>query len=185
LSADNFLVEIRNRKKRELEALDAELTEKQETLLEEKDEGIKDLRGRYERETKLRTERETTSIIEATHLQAKRLVFEAMNANFNLALDLIRQELKNYSKNSKYKGILEEMIKISKTRLGEDIQIWCREEDRGILKDIGMTASDNSIQILGGIMVENHDGTMQFDFTFDELLRIHEDDIYGVLVGKG
>ncbi len=185
MSAETFLREIRNRKRRELEALDAELTEKQESLLSDQDAKVQDLRERYTREAQLKSEREVTSVVEAAHLQAKRMIFKALEANLNSALDVIRQELGNYTKNPQYKKVLEEMIKISKTKLGEDIQVWCREEDRLILNEIGVTISNDTIQTQGGIIVENKEGTMELDFTFEELLRTHEEEIGAILLEEG
>lgn len=184
MSAETFLREIENRKRKELEALDRELAEKKEASLREKNVRVQELNERYKREARIKSEREATRIVEAAHLQAKRIIFEAMNANLDSAFSVIRQELKNYTKNTQYKKTLEEMISVAKKRLGKDMLVHCREEDRYILKDVDVTVSNNPIQTLGGIIVENKEGTLELDFTFEELLRTREEEVRANLLGK-
>ena len=184
MSAETFLREIENRKRKELEALDRDLAEKKEALLRDKNVRIQELQERYKREARLKSEREATRIVEAARLQAKRIIFETMDVNMNSAFDVIRQELKNYTKNTQYKKTLREMIDVAKKRLGQDLLVHCRKEDRNLLKDIGVSLSNNPIQTLGGIIVENKQGTMELDLTFEELLRTREEDIRAILLGK-
>jgi len=184
LSVETFLREIENRKRRELEALDRELAEKNEAFLAERNTKVQELQERYKREARLKSEREATRIVEAARLQAKRIIFETMDVNMNSAFDVIRQELKNYTKNTQYKKTLREMIDVAKKRLGQDLLVHCRKEDRNLLKDIGVSLSNNPIQTLGGIIVENKQGTMELDLTFEELLRTREEDIRAILLGK-
>lgn len=185
MSAETFLREIENRKRRELEALDRELAEKKEALLRDRNARVQELQERYKKEAHLKSEREATKIVEAARLQAKRIIFEAMDANLDSAFGVIRQELKNYTKNAQYKKTLEEMINVAKKRLGEDVRVHCRQEDRQLLKDMGVTVSNNPIQTLGGIIVENKQGSMELNFTFEELLRTHEEEVRANLLGKG
>jgi len=185
LSVETFLREIENRKRRELEALDREVAEKKEALLRDKNTRVQELQERYTREAHIKSEREYTRIVEAGRLQAKRIIFEAMDANLDSALGVIRQELKNYTKNAQYKKTLEEMINVARKRLGQDVQVHCREEDRQILKDLRVTVSNKPIQTFGGIIVENEEGTMELDLTFEELLRTRDEEVRAILLGKG
>lgn len=185
MSVDTFLREIENRKRRELEALDRELTEKKEALLRDKSTRVQELQERYKREAHIKSEREYTRIVEAGRLQAKRIIFEAMDANLDSALEVIRQELMNYTKNAQYKKTLEEMVNVAKKKLGQDVHVHCREEDRQILKNLGVTVNNKPIQTLGGIIVENKQGTMELDLTFEELLRTRDETIRAILLGKG
>src|SRR5207249_8186414 len=75
---------------------------------------------------------------------------------------------------------LETMINTSKKKLGQSIVVHCREEDKTLLKDLGVTAG-KSIKTLGGIIAENKEGTKELDLTFEELLRTHEDQIKSFL----
>ena len=77
------------------------------------------------------------------------------------------------------------MINVARKGLGEDLRVFCREEDRPILKDMSVTVDDKPIQTLGGIIVENKEGMMELDFTFEELLRTHDEEVRAILQEKG
>ena len=99
------------------------------------------------------------------------------------AFDVIKQEIKNYVKSSQYKKTLETMVNTSKKKLGQKIMVHCREEDRTVLKEMGITIG-STIQTLGGIIAENNDGTKEIDLTFEELLRTHEDEVKSFLTER-
>ena len=116
-------------------------------------------------------------------LQAKKIMFDAINENLESAFDVIKQEIKNYVKLSQYKKTLEIMVNTSKKKLDQNIIVHCREEDRTVLKEMGVTIG-STIQTLGGIIAENNDGTKEIDLTFEELLRTHEDEVKGFLTER-
>ena len=75
------------------------------------------------------------------------------------------------------------MVNSSKKKLGQKIMVHCREEDRTVLKEKGVTIG-STIQTLGGIIAENNDGTKEIDLTFEELLRTHEDEVKSFLTER-
>jgi len=99
------------------------------------------------------------------------------------SFDFIKQEIKNYVKSPQYKKTLEAMVNTSKKKLDQKIMVHCREEDRAVLKEMGVIIG-STIQTLGGIISENNEGTKEIDLTFEELLRTHEDDVKGFLTEK-
>jgi V/A-type H+/Na+-transporting ATPase subunit E len=99
------------------------------------------------------------------------------------AFAVIQQEIENYTKSAQYKKALETMITNSKKKLGQNIIVHCREEDKSILKELGVTTS-KSIKTLGGIIAENKEGTRELDLTFEELLRTNEDQVKSFLSEK-
>jgi len=183
MSIETFIYEIENRKKKELERLDSELAAKKAQIHREKETSVKDLQGRYTKEAKAKSERESARIIEAAKLQAKRILFDAINANLESALTTIREQLKNYTKGPEYRKVLEFIVDISKKKLGENIVIHCREEDRSILKELGVTIG-SPIQTIGGLIAENTEGTKELDMTFEELLRNNEGQIKALFLEK-
>jgi vacuolar-type H+-ATPase subunit E/Vma4 len=72
------------------------------------------------------------------------------------------------------------MVNSSKKKLGQNIVIHCRDEDKSTLNDLGITIG-KSIKTLGGIVAENKEGTKELDLTFEELLRTNEDKIKSFL----
>jgi V/A-type H+-transporting ATPase subunit E len=183
MSIETFVYEIENRKKSDLQRLDSELAQKKAQILTERDATLAEIKERYAREAKAKSERESARIIEASRLQAKKILFDAINSNLESAMHVITDELKNFTKSSEYRKVLEAMISSAKKKLGPDIVIRCREQDRPILKDLGITMGP-AIQTIGGILAENKEGTKELDLTFEELLRNNEDQIKGSLVEK-
>jgi vacuolar-type H+-ATPase subunit E/Vma4 len=78
---------------------------------------------------------------------------------------------------------MEKMLSYAKKKLGDDVIIYCREEDRSIFKEKKSTIG-SSINTIGGMLVEDKKGTIELDLTFEELLRTHEDNIKGFLLEK-
>lgn len=180
MSIETFLLEIENRKKKEIESLDKDLAEKKSKLQNELDITIKEIQEKFANEAKVKSEREYARIIEASKLQAKKIMFDAINENMQSAFEVIEKEIENYAKGPQYKKALETMVNSAKKKLGQNIVVCCRDEDKQTLKDMGVTVG-NSIKTLGGIIAENKEGTKELDLTFDELLRTHEDQIKSFL----
>ena len=183
MSIETFLLEIENRKKRELESLDKDLADKKSKLQNEMDMTVREIQEKFANEAKIKSEREHARIIEAAKLEAKKIMFDAINANMQSAFDFIKKELGNYVRGPQYKKALETMVNSSKHKLGQNIVVHCREEDKAALKEMGVVTGD-SIKTLGGILVENKEGTKELDLTFEELLRTREDQIKSFLAER-
>jgi vacuolar-type H+-ATPase subunit E/Vma4 len=181
MSIENFIEEINGRKRRELQALDTRLVEKKAAFQIKKDNTIKDMQEYFSNEAKLKSEREAARIIEAARLQAKKILFDSINLNLDSAFEVIKEGLRSYAKSSEYNVALQKMIVTAKKNLGSKIKVSCREQDRSPLTEIGVTVI-KTIQTIGGVIVENENGTKEIDLTFEELLRIHEDDAKGLIM---
>ena len=97
--------------------------------------------------------------------------------------DVVKKELGNYTKTSEYKKKLQKISETAKNTLGDNIVIHCRKEDKDVFSGKKITIG-SSIQILGGLIAENNIGTKELDLTFEELLRIHEDEIKTTILEK-
>jgi len=183
MSIERFVLEIENRKKQDIENLDTELAQKKAALQNKRDTAIRETQESALKEAKIKSERETTRLIEAARLQAKKILFDAINENLGSAIDVIKQELKDYSKTPQYKKTLENMVNSAKKKIDQNIVIHCSDDDNSLLKNMGVTIG-SSIQTLGGIVAENKEGTKELDLTFEELLRTHEDEVRGLILEK-
>jgi len=183
MSIETFIQEIEARKRKEIESMEKDLQENKSKLQGETNHILKDTQDRFSIEAKIKSEREQARLIEASKLQAKKIIFDAMNTNMQSAFTVIRQEIENYTKSPQYKKSLETMISNSTKKLGENIIVHCREEDKSILKELGVTTG-KSIKTLGGIIAENKEGTRELDLTFEELLRTNEDQVKSFLSEK-
>ena len=182
MSIDIFLDEIESRKKKEIIDLDKELDDKQSEAGIKKNAAIKELQENFSKEAKTKSEKEASRIVEAGKLEAKKILFDAINKNLDSTFDMIKQEIENYTKTSEYKKKLQKMAETAKNTLGDNIVIHCREEDKAVFSSKDTIGSP--IQILGGLVAENNDGTKELDLTFEELLRTHEDEIKTTILEK-
>ncbi|MGI0065901.1 MAG: V-type ATP synthase subunit E, partial [Nitrosotalea sp.] len=162
MSIETFIQEIETRKRKEIEDLEKDLQENKSRLQTEMNHTLKEIQERFSTEAKVKSEREQARIIEASKLQAKKIMFDAINANMQSAFTIIQKEIENYTNSPQYKKSLETMVSNSKKKLGQNIIVHCREEDKSILKELGVTTS-KSIKTLGGIIAENKEGTRELD----------------------
>ena len=176
MSIETFIEEIKGRKGRQLEALAVRLAEENTALQFNKDNTIKTMREYFSNEAKLKSEREAARIVEAARLQARKILFDAININLDSAFEVIKEQLRSYASSDEYKGALHKVIATAKKNLGPKIKVRCREEDRTPLSELGVTVI-KTIQTIGGVIAENENGSKELDLTFEELLRIHEDEV--------
>ena len=182
LSVDTFIQEIQTRKKNDLAELDKKLNDKKSEIDSQKNTAVKELKQNYENEAKTKAEREGARIIEAGKLEAKKILFDAINKNLDSTFDVIKKELDGYSKKPEYQTVLQKLVDYSKKVLAKEIVVRCREEDKSFFGD-GVEVT-STIQSLGGFVAENKEGTKELDLTFEELLRNNEDEIKNTILEK-
>ena len=182
LSIDQFVSEIQNRKKNDLAELDKKLSDKKSETNSKKNSMVKELKENYSDEAKTKAEREGARIVEAGKLEAKKILFDAINKNLDSTFDVIKKELDEYANKPEYKKVLEKLVAYSKKVLAKDIIIHCREEDKSFFKSGVKVGS--TITTLGGFIAENKEGTKELDLTFEELLRNNEDEIKNTILEK-
>ncbi len=182
LSVDTFIQEIESRKKNDLAELDKKLNDKKSEIDSQKNTAVKELKQNYENEAKTKAEREGARIIEAGKLEAKKILFDAINKNLDSTFDVIKKELDGYSKKPEYQTVLQKLVDYSKKVLAKEIVVRCREEDKSFFGD-GVEVT-STIQSLGGFVAENKEGTKELDLTFEELLRNNEDEIKNTILEK-
>ncbi len=71
MSIETFIQEIENRKRKELEGLEKDLTEKKSKLQSEMNHTIKEIQERFSTEAKIKSEKEQARIIEASKTPSK------------------------------------------------------------------------------------------------------------------
>ena len=182
MSIDQFVNEIQNRKKNDLASLDKKLSDKKSEIDAKKNSAVKELKENYANEAKTKAEREGARIVEAGKLEAKKILFDAINKNLDSTFDVIKKELGDYSKKPEYKKVMQKLVDYSKKMLAKELVVHCREEDKSFFKSGVKVGS--TIQTIGGFVAENKEGTMEIDLTFEELLRNNEDEIKNTILEK-
>jgi len=180
---NTFEEEIQDRKKKELAILNSLLDEKKNRTAQIKNEKLAEIKEKYENESENKAQREYARITESARLEAKKILFDAINTNMSIALDAIKNELKNNTKKADYKKTLEKMVTYAKKYLGDEIIVKCREPDVTYLKEMKVTIG-GSISTMGGFIAVDKLQNREIDLTFEELLENHEDEIKNFLYEK-
>jgi len=94
MNIENYVAEIQGRKKREIESLDIRLAEEKTAIQFKKDNAIKEIQEYYTNNARLKSEREAARIVEAARLQAKKILFDAINLNLDSAFVIIKEKLR-------------------------------------------------------------------------------------------
>ena len=179
-----FIKEIKERKSKKINIIDSTLAEKKATIQRTMESTIKEMEKQYYNEAKAISQREAARIVEAARLKAKKTLFDAINENMNSTFDTITKELKSYTRKPEYKNTLQRMLNYAKQKLGQNIIVYCREDDKIILKGMNNIIVGHSIQTIGGILAEDKNGTRELDLTFEELLRTNEDEVKNFLLER-
>lgn len=180
---NTFDEEIQERKRKELSVLNSLLEEKKTKTLEIKTSKISDIKEKYENDAENKSQREFARITESARLEAKKILFDKINLNMNSAFEIIKRELKNYTKKAEYKKSLEKMVQFAKAQFGDDVVICCRDTDIPLLKDMNVTVGPQ-INTMGGITATDKGGRRGLDLTFEELLENNEDELKNFLYEK-
>jgi vacuolar-type H+-ATPase subunit E/Vma4 len=181
---DTLILEIEKRKKNEINHLETALAKAKKEIEQTKETKIKEIQDHYLNEAKTKSNREAARIVESAKLKAKKILFEAINANMDTTFKTIKNEMKTFAQKPEYKETLLRMVSYAKNTLGPDIVIHCREGDRSVLGAMSVPTIGSSIDTLGGIIAEDNEGKKEINLTFEELLRTSEDRVKGFLLEK-
>jgi vacuolar-type H+-ATPase subunit E/Vma4 len=180
---DTLILEIEKSKENEINHLETELAKAKKEIEQAKETKIKELQDHYLNEAKTKSNREAARIVESAKLKAKKILFEAINANMDTTFKTIKNEMKTFAQKPEYKETLQRMVSYAKNTLGPDIIIRCREGDHFVLGEMNVQIG-SSMNTLGGIIAEDNEGKKELDLTFEELLRTSEDKVKSFLMEK-
>ena len=180
---DTLILEIEKRKENEINHLETALAKAKKEIEQTKEAKIKELQDHYLNEAKTKSNREAARIVESAKLKAKKILFEAINANMDTTFKTIKNEMNIFAQKPEYRETLQRMVSYAKNTLGPDIIIHCREGDRFVLGEMNVQIG-SSMNTLGGIIAEDNEGKKELDLTFEELLRTSEDKVKSFLMEK-
>ncbi|MDP8907192.1 MAG: hypothetical protein M3M88_06700 [Thermoproteota archaeon] len=178
---DTLILEIEKRKENEINHLETALAKAKKEIEQARETKIKEIQDHYLNEAKTKSNREAARIVESAKLKAKKILFEAINANMDTTLKTIKNEMKTFAQKPEYKETLQRMVSYAKNTLGPNIVIHCREGDRSVLGAMNVPLG-SSIDASGGIIAEDNEGKKELDLTFEELLRTSEDKVKSFLL---
>ena len=182
MSLERLVEEIRQRAESEIaqerQRRDAEAAK----VAADRDHRISSIRSETARQTELEIARERAQRLARAKLEARKRVFEARERRMGKLLDASRGLLAEYADSPEYPQVLKRLFSYATSSLGKQLKVRGRTEDASVLKSVAKGAFDSDpLPILGGLVAESPDGSRRLNLSFDELLRLREDQVRDLL----
>jgi vacuolar-type H+-ATPase subunit E/Vma4 len=182
MSLERLVAEIESRTQQEIAGEQARFEKEQAEIVADRTRRIAAIRSDTLRRATQEAARERTRRIAGARLEAKKLGYEFQEARTQQLLDAVKQQLADYTKSPEYPKLLKRMYAAATSRLGKDLKIRGRAEDAKLLRSVaGAGFDDPALPVTGGFVAETSDGTRRLNLTFDELLRLREDELRSLL----
>ncbi len=182
MSLERLVEEIRQRAERELAAEEARSREGVEGLSKQRDQRVAEVQSEGRKLAEAEAARERAQRLAAAKLQARKLVYEARERRTHQQLDAVRATLAELAGSDEYPQVLKRMFVFAGDRLGKQLRVLGRSEDASLLRQVaGKSYDDTPVPILGGMIAEASDGSRRLNLSFDELLRLREDEVRALL----
>jgi vacuolar-type H+-ATPase subunit E/Vma4 len=182
MSLESLVEEIRQHAEAELQATIDAAKANAERIAAERDRKIAEIRASAQRATEAEVARERTQRIAAAKLQSRKLLYEARERRLEDGLKETRTLLSNFTDTPAYPAVLKRMAEVATESLGRQLRISGRAEDAAVLAKVAGKAFDPTPQpILGGLVAETTDQSRRLNLSFDELLRLREDEVRELL----
>lgn len=111
----------------------------------------------------------------ALRLETKRLLSEAKEDVLASAFDDFFAALKDLKKSSEYKKLLLHYLDIAKDELKGDIIVHVSKGDKDLIPKTKNTLVKEDLEGVGGILIENADGKIRLNYTFETLFEKEKD----------
>lgn len=183
MSLDRLIDEIRLRAERELDEQRKLGDEQEQAIQVDRDKRVAQIREDGKRSADLEAARERAQRLASAKLQARKMVYESQERRAGTTLAAAREALADYTSDSAYPNALKRMFNFATDHLGKQIRVTGRAEDAALLKTVAGKNfdPDHPAGILGGLIAETTDGARRLNLSFDELLRLREDEIRSLL----
>ena len=182
MSLERLVAEIENRAQQQVVAEETRFAKEQGEIVADRTRRIEALRADTLRRATQEAARERTRRIAGARLEAKKLGYEFQEARTKQLLEGVKAQLARYAGSPEYPKLLRRMYASATGRLGKDLKVRGRAEVGMLLRSIaGAGYDDAPLPVIGGFVAETSDGSRRLNLTFDELLRLREDELRPIL----
>ena len=123
MAADTLLREVEEKRKKALDALDADFSTKSAEIKRRAEEEKLRIQDNAKKQAAELSQREKIRIDGASKLQAKKLVFDATEKMLENNLTTLRQALLDYAGSKEYSALLIRLVAYASKRLGGEIKL--------------------------------------------------------------
>ena len=142
-----------------------------DSILNEARQASKEALGSRLAEVEEKLEQQRQQVLSSANLEVKRIVLNKRKALLDQVFVHALEQIKELpaDKNEAY---LKALIKANEA---EGSKIYSNKKSEKIVKKISSLEYGGSIDCIGGIVIENEDGTVRLDYTYELLLKIAYD----------
>ena len=167
--------EILNSAKEQANSLIAEARKEANRIARETEKKTEELQGKSDAETKKAFDTIKRQELASAELDNKKMLLGAKKQIIEAAFAEARKKLENLD-DKKIEAIIKKLLEKAKNEI-EIAKVYCNKRDAKLVK--GM--SSQAIDIIGGLIVENKDGTVRIDYSFDTMLdSIKENELQNI-----
>jgi vacuolar-type H+-ATPase subunit E/Vma4 len=182
MSLESLVEEIRRRGEADLAAVIANRDAESAKILAETDRRLSGVHAEGARATDAEVARQRAQRLAAAKLLARKLLYEAREKRLEGAIEETGALLREYTRSPEYPAVLRRMVAAAQESLGKPVRVSGRSEDAPLLSKVSGKSFDPTPQpILGGLIAETPDGSRRLNLSFDELIRLREDQVRELL----
>jgi vacuolar-type H+-ATPase subunit E/Vma4 len=166
MTLERLVEEIRLRAERELEEERQRAATEEATIAKDRDRRVALLTEEGHRTAEAEAGRERAQKVASAKLQSRKLVYETRERKTAEMLGEVRQMLTDYTASPEYPAVLKRMFAVATDQLGKQLRVTGRAADAAVLKTVAGKGFDD---------------TRRLNLSFDELLRLREDQVRSLL----
>ena len=159
---------IRNAKEQE-SALLAEARKEALRVMKEAESKIDETKQKSEAATKKSMEAAKKQALASAEMESKKILLEMKKQIIEKAFDEVKKSLESADE-KKREAYIKSLFEKAKKEL-DVAYVYCNRKDTKFLKNV----KTGEIDILGGIITENHERTIRVDYNFETLLEFIKD----------
>ncbi|MCI4369468.1 MAG: hypothetical protein L3K09_07905 [Thermoplasmata archaeon] len=182
MSLERIVEEILARAEKEYAEEKARVDAELARLTGDRDRRLAQLREEGLRLSTAEAARERAQKVAAAKLEARKLNYLSRERSGSEGLKAVRELLVGFTESEEYPQVLKRMYSVATDSLGKQVKISGRVEDASVLRSIAGKGFDPTpVPVLGGLVAESPEGARRLNLTFDELLRLREDQVRSLL----
>ena len=184
MGLDSVLEEITKEGRAKIEEIRQEARNEADKILKEAEREVEELLEKAKQEAEREAERRKRQEISATNLEVKRRLLTKKKEVLDEVLERLREKIANLPEKERKK-----LLKAILQKHGDKgVKVYCSERDQKEVKKLSKLEVAGTIECIGGVILENEDGSVRLNYTFDEILQqVYEKNIKEVserLFGK-
>ena len=157
--------------KADVQRINDEAKTTSDLIIEEARQASKEALGSRLAEVEERLEQQRQQVLSSASLEVKRIVLNRRKSLLDQVYDQALEQVKNLpaGKDEEYLKVLIEANE------SDGYRIFSNEKSENFVKKNSSLEYGGNINCIGGIVIENEEGTVRLDFTYDVILKIAYD----------